>query len=80
MIRVVVDDIAFVSADAVIRPATTTLEPTAAALRHLEQVGGPAFWEQLRLQHPLPVGAAVVTGGGELAAEAMLTVFVGDAS
>ena len=69
MIRVVVDDIAFVPADAVIRPATAALEPTAAALRHLEQVGGPAFWSQLRVQQPLAVGAAVVTGGGELAAE-----------
>ena len=47
MIRVVVDDIAFVPAAPVIRPATTTLEPTAAALRHLEQVGGPAFWGPL---------------------------------
>ena len=60
MIRVVVDDIAFVPADAVIRPATTMLEPTAAALRHLEQVGGPAFWGQLKVQQPLAVGAAVV--------------------
>jgi len=69
VIRVVVDDIAFVPADAVVRPATTTLEPTAAALRHLEQVGGPAFWRQLHVQQPLAVGAAVVTAGGELAAE-----------
>jgi O-acetyl-ADP-ribose deacetylase len=69
VIRVVVDDIAFVPADAVIRPATTTLEPTSAALRHLEQVGGPTFWGQLRVQQPLAVGAAVVTAGGELAAE-----------
>jgi O-acetyl-ADP-ribose deacetylase (regulator of RNase III) len=69
VIRVVVDDIAFVAADAVIRPATTTLEPTSAALRHLEQVGGPTFLSQLRVQQPLAVGAAVVTGGGELAAE-----------
>lgn len=66
MIRVVVDDIAFVSVDAVIRPATATLEPTTAALRHLEQVGGQAFWKQLKVQQDLAVGSAVVTGGGDL--------------
>ncbi len=69
MIRVVVDDIAFVEADAVIRPATTTLEPTSAALRHLEQVGGPGFTRQSQVQQALAVGAAVVTGAGELPTE-----------
>ena len=68
MIRVVVDDIAFARADAVVRPATATLEPTTAALRRLEQVGGSAFWQQLKVQQDLPVGAAVVTGGGDLPA------------
>ncbi len=66
MIRVAVDDIAFVVADAVLRPATSMLEPTTAALRRLEQVGGPSFWKQLRVQQELAVGAAVVTAGGEL--------------
>jgi len=66
VIRVVVDDIAFIHADAVIRPATTILEPTTAALRRLEQVGGAAFWKQLKVQQELAVGAAVVTGGGDL--------------
>ena len=61
MIRVVVDDIAFARADAVVRPATATLEPTTAALRRLEQVGGSAFWQQLKVQQDLPVGAAVVS-------------------
>jgi O-acetyl-ADP-ribose deacetylase (regulator of RNase III) len=66
VIRVVVDDLAFVRADAVVRPATATLEPTTAALRRLEQVGGPAFWQQLKVHQELAVGAAVVTGGGDL--------------
>lgn len=69
MIRVVVDDIAFVQADAVIRPATTTLEPTSSALRHLEQVGGPGLQRQSQVQQALAVGAAVVTGAGELPTE-----------
>jgi O-acetyl-ADP-ribose deacetylase (regulator of RNase III) len=76
VIRVVVDDLAFVPADAVVRPSTASLEPTVASLRRLEQVGGPAFWEQLKLQKELDVGAAVVTGGGELAAEFVIHAVV----
>ena len=41
MIRVVVDDLGFFPADAIVRPATTQLEPTTPALRRLEQMGGP---------------------------------------
>jgi O-acetyl-ADP-ribose deacetylase (regulator of RNase III) len=62
--RVVVDDLAFLAADAIVRPATARLDPTTPALRRLEQVGGPAFQERLTVQRDLPVGAAVVTGGG----------------
>ena len=70
MIRVVVDDLAFRSADAIVRPATTRLDPTTPAVRRLETVGGPEFSSHLRLQKELPVGAAVVTaGGGDLPAE-----------
>lgn len=76
MIRVVVDDLAFVAVDAVVRPSTAALEPTAASLRRLEHVGGPAFWEQLTLQKELDVGAAVVTGGGDLAAEFVIHAVV----
>lgn len=76
MIRVVVDDLAFVPADAVVRPATATLQPTAPALRRLEQVGGPKFWEPLHVNQPLDVGAAVVTGGGDLAAEFVIHAVV----
>lgn len=69
MIEVVVDDLAFVSADAVVRPTTSALEPLTATLRQLEQVGGPSFYNQLRLREELAVGAAVVTSAGELAAD-----------
>ncbi len=40
MIRVVVDDLTFLSADAIVRPATTRLDPTTPAVRRLETVGG----------------------------------------
>ncbi len=66
MIQVVVDDLASVQADAVVRPATDSLKPGAPTLTHLEQAGGSRFREQLTMQEPLAVGAATVTGGGEL--------------
>jgi O-acetyl-ADP-ribose deacetylase (regulator of RNase III) len=70
VIRVVVDDLAFVEADALVRPATAKLEPVSSALRRIEQLAGPTFHRQLaRLDIQLAVGAAVVTAGGELAAE-----------
>ncbi|MBE0593779.1 MAG: macro domain-containing protein [Gemmatimonadales bacterium] len=69
MIRVVVDDLAFVEADALVRPATATLEPVSPSLRRLEQLGGPAFVKQIQAQTRLAVGAAVVTAGGDLAPE-----------
>ena len=69
MIRVVVDDLASVTADAVVRPTTATLEPVTPELRRLEQLGGPTLWKQLKVKKPLDVGAAVVTAAGDLAAE-----------
>lgn len=70
MIRVVVDDLAFVTADAVVRPATTRLAPTTPAVRRLETIAGQSFLDRLRLHKDLAVGAAVVTaGGGDLPAE-----------
>lgn len=72
MIRVVRDDLAFVAADAVVRPTTTRLEPTSSSLRTLERVGGPAFWKQLEVHDDLAVGSAVVTPGGDLPASLVI--------
>jgi O-acetyl-ADP-ribose deacetylase (regulator of RNase III) len=70
VIRVVVDDLAVLACDAIVRPATARLDPTTPAGRRLEQVGGVEFASHLRLQQELAVGAAVVTaGGGGLPAE-----------
>ena len=70
MIRVVVDDLASLAADALVRPATTSLDPTAAALRRIEIMGGAEFESRRRLTRELAVGAAVVTAaGGGLAPE-----------
>ena len=69
MIEVVVDDLAFVEADAVVRPTTTALEPLTATLKRLEQIGGSTFCNQLKVHEELEIGAAVVTSAGELAAD-----------
>jgi O-acetyl-ADP-ribose deacetylase (regulator of RNase III) len=70
VIRVVVDDLAFLAAEALVRPATTRLDPTTPAVRRLEAVGGPEFTGHLRLHKELAVGAAVVTAaGGDLPTE-----------
>src|SRR2546426_7542194 len=64
VIRVVVDDLAGLASDAIVRPATTRLDPTTPVVRRLEQVGGKEFVGRLRLHKDLAVGSAVVTGGG----------------
>lgn len=70
MIRVVVDDLAFHASDAIVRPATTRLDPTTPVVSRLARLGGPEFTSRLRVQKELAVGAAVVTaGGGALPAE-----------
>ncbi len=70
MIRAVVDDLAFLAADALVRPATTRLDSTTPVVRRLETVGGAEFSSRMQIQKELAVGAAVVTAsGGDLAAE-----------
>ena len=77
MIRVVVDDLAFLETDAIVRPATARLDPTTPVVRRLEKVGGSEFLSRLRLQKELAVGAAVVTaGGGELPAEFVIHAII----
>ena len=69
MIRVVVDDLASVAADAVVRPTNGNLEPITPALRRLELAAGPRFRDVCHVQRELGVGAAVVTAAGDLPAE-----------
>jgi len=80
VIRVVVDDLAFASADAIVRPANSLLEPTTAALRRLEQIGGAAFWDQLHTERELAVGSAVVTGAGDLGVELVVHAIIRSAT
>src|SRR5207237_10211910 len=60
VIRVVVDDLAFLAATAVVRPATTRLDPTTPAVRRREPAGGTAFTHGLQLQKALEIGRAHV--------------------
>jgi len=70
MIEVVVDDLAFMAVDAVVRPASDGLDPVASVSSRLDQLAGPGFAEEKRkLQSALEVGSAVVTGAGDLAAQ-----------
>jgi O-acetyl-ADP-ribose deacetylase (regulator of RNase III) len=69
VIRVVVDDLAFLEVDAVLRAADERLEPITAVGVRLDAQAGPRFREQRQAQFPFDVGAAVVTGAGSLPAE-----------
>lgn len=80
MIQAVEGDLASVVADAVVRPATTRLEPLTQALRRLDEAAGPSFAEQRRVRHELAVGAAVVTGAGNLPHEFVIHLILGAAA
>jgi len=77
-IRVVVDDLAFVTADAVLRPADETLNPVTPAAARLDQLAGERFAEQRRVSTPFEAGAAVVTGSGDLAAPFVIHLVIRD--
>lgn len=72
MIDVRVEDLAFFSGNAILRPATATLGATTPLLRRLELAGGPGLLDQLQIAEPLPVGSAVVTGAGALPVELLV--------
>lgn len=66
------DDLAFFEGDAIVRPVNSMLEATTPVMRRLEKAAGPGFPALVRLQEPLPVGAAVVTGAGDLPVELLV--------
>lgn len=76
MIEVRVEDLAFFEGNAIIRPSTATLDATTPLLRKLELAGGASLLNQLRVSEPLPVGAAVVTGAGDLPVELLVHAIV----
>jgi len=76
VIDVVVDDLASVTADAIVRPTTTRLTPTTPAGERLARAGGPAFAAASVARTELAVGAAVVTAGGALPVEFVIHAIV----
>ncbi|HZM26846.1 MAG TPA: macro domain-containing protein [Gemmatimonadales bacterium] len=80
MIQVVVDDLAFVTADAVVRPADEVLNPVSPETIRLDRQAGERFAALRRVTTPLDAGAAVVTGGGDLAAPFVLHLVIRDSS
>jgi O-acetyl-ADP-ribose deacetylase (regulator of RNase III) len=80
VITVVQDDLTALRVDALLRPAGESLEPLAAAAERLDRVGGARFAEQHRVSAPLEAGAAVVTGGGDLATPFVIHVVIRDSA
>jgi O-acetyl-ADP-ribose deacetylase (regulator of RNase III) len=80
VIQVVVDDLAGLAVDAVLRPADQSLDPVTPAISRLDQRAGDRFEAQRKVTTPLEAGAAVVTGGGDLKAPFVLHVVIRDAN
>jgi O-acetyl-ADP-ribose deacetylase (regulator of RNase III) len=75
VIRVVVDNLATVRVDAIVRPATTTLTPVSPPIQDLEDLGAPSF-QSIRLETELAVGSAIVTEAGNLAANMVIHAII----
>lgn len=76
MIRVVTADIAETRLEAVLRPVTADWSAVTAATRRLEVAAGAVLEQQCRSLGELPVGSAVITGGGDLPVKFMIHVVV----
>jgi O-acetyl-ADP-ribose deacetylase (regulator of RNase III) len=78
VIDVVIDDLAFVRADAVLRAADELLEPVTPAMAALDRQAGERFAALRRVSAARAAGAAVVTAAGDLAAPLVLHVVIRD--
>lgn len=76
MIRIVVGDLADTAAEAVLRPVSSEWAAVTPAMRRLEVAAGPTVEAQCRTLGELPVGSAVITPAGDLAARFMIHVVV----
>lgn len=75
-LRISIDDLAFVVADAIARPVDAELRAITPVMRRLEEAAGGALTNQLRVHEPLDVGAAVVTAAGGVQADLMIHAVV----
>lgn len=75
-VRVQVDDLAFFDGTAIARPSTAALGPTTPLMRRLDEAAGESLRRQLRVNEPLAVGSAVVTGAGNLGVDFLIHAVV----
>lgn len=75
MIRVVIDNLATVRVDAMVRPASTTLKAVAPPIQDLEALGGSSF-QNIKVNEELALGSAIVTDAGDLAAKMVIHAIV----
>ncbi|CAN5892971.1 ADP-ribose-binding protein [soil metagenome] len=76
MIRVVLGELSDTAAEAVLRPVSAQWNAVTAPMRRLELHAGPELEAQCLALGDLPVGSAVITGAGDLAAKFMIHVVV----
>lgn len=76
MIRVVERGLADLAVDAVVRAADVRLQPVGATSLALDERGGERLHQLRQVQTPLDVGAAVITGAGDLTAEFVLHIVI----
>jgi O-acetyl-ADP-ribose deacetylase (regulator of RNase III) len=76
VIQVVRGELATTTAEAVLRPVSAEWTAVTPAMRRLELAAGLELERQCRTLGELPVGSAVITSAGELAAQFMIHVIV----
>ena len=76
MIQVTLGAIEESSAAAILRPVSAEWDAVTPAMRRLDVAAGASVLEQCERQGELPVGSAVITGAGALAAQFMVHVVV----
>jgi O-acetyl-ADP-ribose deacetylase (regulator of RNase III) len=76
LIRLIEQELSQLPVDAVVRAADEHLEPVGPASEALDREAGEALRQLRRVQAPLDVGSAVITGAGELAAEFVLHIVI----
>lgn len=76
MIRVVRGDLVAADAECLLRPVSGRCEAVSAVGRRMEAEAGPAVARRLESQGDVPVGTAILTPGGELAASFIIHVVV----
>jgi O-acetyl-ADP-ribose deacetylase (regulator of RNase III) len=74
MIRVVRGDLGATEAEGLVRSVSAGLDPDTAVSRELEVRAGQEVSDRLQAMGDLPVGAAVITPGGDLAAGFLIHV------